>query len=834
MDMEQTSGSTTPFASADAERLDGAAFGDVLRHLRLRAGLTQEELAERAGLSARGISDLERGVRRSPHAATVDALADALELSADERESFHRLARRRLSHGSPAPDNLPTPLTSFVGREQEMACLRHDLLDDDIRLVTLTGVAGAGKSRLALEVAGRVRDWFGDGVCHVNLSAVASPTEVPSAIVRALSDRDGTPYLSTDNLAGQLRSKRMLLVLDNAEHLTAAAPEIADLLRSCPGLKVLVTSRVPLRLAVERIHEVPPLSLPDPAAGTCGTAPCDAARSEAVRLFRERASALGGGVDVAAGNEDVVAGICSRLDGLPLAIELAAARIRVLSPQEILARLERPLDVLGSGTRETPPRQRTLRSTLEWSEALLGERERRLFARLAVFSDGWDLEAVESVCTDDADTAADVMERLSTLVDSSLLTSRVDERSGRMRFGMLATVRAFALDRLREDAQEEHRTRRRHALHYLQLAEQAASGILGEDEGRWYRQLEIEHANIRTALEWARESGETAIGLRLAVATWRSWEARAQLEGGLAWLRTFLAADPEDAAPVLRAGACYAAGMLACALGRYDEAERYLEACLDHHRTDENEAGIGVASNGLGVVAMREGHYDRAEELFRSSIDIARSLGDEQALAIRLGNLGIAALYRGHLEEARRIFSENLTRCRGLGLAQEVAESLNFLGFAALYRHNHAEAIGIFAESLEAARESGDHVCAIESERGLGCALLLGGHLDEAEQHLARALSSANDAGDLRRVARALDAHGCLAWERDDRARAIGLWRAAESARTQAGVVEHPAERKFLDRWRSRMYEPDVGELRPSTPPLTVDEAVVLARSTDG
>ncbi len=801
--MDGTSGSQSSIRRIDATATDSVAFSDLLRRLRLRSGFTQADLAERAGLSERGISDLERGVRRSPHKTTLELLAGALTLSAAERASLFRAARPRQRPHLALRDDLPAPLTSFVGRRRERDVLGQQVLSDDTRLLILTGAAGVGKTRLAIEIAREIRDRFEDGACFVGLASVASADGVRDAVFRAVDGRDGGGRPAPGDPIAHLRHRHMLLILDNFEHVTDAVPVIGDLLTECPGLKIVVTSRVAPRLPGERIHEVSPLSLPDggplPARDRI-----DASRSsEAVQLFVQRASAHSSQFALTEQNVDAIAGICCRLDGLPLAIELAAARIRVLSPQEILANLQQPLDVLGGEQWKTSSTRHTLRETLAWSDNLLGEGERMLFARLAVFAGNCDLEAIEAVCATDGGAACDVIEQLSVLVDSSLVRSREDARTGRRRFGMLNTVRAYALERLRDDPGELERIRRRHAVYYLSLAERAASELLGPDQGDWYGVLELEHPNLREALTWAREQRQADTGLRLAAALWRSWEARGQAEEGLAWFETFLPMA-DDVSEQVRAEALNGAALLACARGRYAAAEAFLEEGLRLSEAVGDRDGLARACNSFGVVAMRRGDYARAEALQERSLALTSERGDVHRYAIVAGNLGITRMYQGNLAGSERILRDNLRRSRELGLAQEVADTLTFLGFAALYGGNFAEAHDLMIEGRDVARESGNVVCTIESTRGAGCALLAMGRADEAGDVLSEALELASRGGDVRRVVRVLDAYGCVLAERGHSERAARLWSAAGQARGELGIVEHPVERDFHDAWRSQ------------------------------
>ena len=805
-----------------------ATFAALLKHHRRDAGLTQEELAERAGLSARAISDLERGVKRTPRRDTLSLLINALELSEAEREQFQRAVgsrAKRASKSAAAPSNVPARLTSFVGRQREMAGLRDRLLSDELRLLTLTGPAGAGKSSLAQEVAGAARDGFADGVCLVELASVSTATEVRPAILRALSERDGISYtLATDPLR-YLRPKRLLLVLDNFEHVATAAPLVSELLSTCPGLTVLVTSRVTLRLSGEHAHVVEPLSLPDICVEPQPERLLRA--SEAVELFVQRARAASADFELQETNAPAVAEICRRLDGLPLAIELAAARVRVLSLDELLSRLDSPLELLTGGPRDAPARQRTLRNTLEWSYQLLGERERRLFARLALCASGCDLAAAAALDEPEAeDGTGAVVERLAALVDGSLLRSWED-LSGQSRFGMLDTMHVYALEQLEQSGQMET-ARGLHATHYLRLAERASPELMGMEQSGWYRKLEIEDANFLAALEWAQRKNDAVLGLRLSSALWRSWEARGRLDTGLRWLTTFLNMDAAVSTQ-LRAEALDGAGMLACATGSYTQADDFLKECLELRQATADEIGIQRTYSNLGVVAMRRGDYAEAERCYARCLTLMRRAGDERGMALGYGNLGVTKLFAGDYVAARRILAENVRRSLGLGMAQEVADSLNHLGWTALNQGELTEAHELFKASLEAAQESGNRVCAIESKRGLGSVLVARGRVKNATRLLREALQEASQSGDIRRIIRALDAYGCAASELGQQARATRLWAAAEHARAELGVIEHVSERAFHEQWRSRAPATDASTLTEEQQVMTLDAAVAYA-----
>jgi predicted ATPase/DNA-binding XRE family transcriptional regulator len=572
------------------------SFGDLLRRYRVAARLTQEELAERARVSPRAISDLERGERSRPWRDTVQRLAAALQLQSAEGEQLEAAARRAspsslrvvgrgVRDGAPAPGlNLPVPLTSFVGRERELADIARLLTQT--RLLTLTGTGGCGKTRLALRVAAEVVTSLSDGLCFVALAPIRDPDLVPSAICQALAVEDFGNRRPIDVLKDHLRAKHLLLVLDNFEQVLAAAPAVADLLAACSLLRALVTSRAALHVSGEHQWPVPSLALPDrrhlPESGAL-------ARYDAVALFIERAVAVRSDFVITDENAAVVAETCRRLEGLPLAIELAAARSKILPPPALLARLSRPagpLNTLTGGPRDLPARQQALCRTIDWSHDLLDATEQALFRRLAVFVGGCTLEAAAAVCgngtaggdshrADDSPASgrpaldrgsdevhAAVLDTLASLVDKSLLRSQ-EQGSGEPRFDMLETIREYGQEKLAE-SREGDAIRERHARYYLSLIEVSCTpSVWFVPRSDFDPIAEAEWENFRAALRWFADGGDPEMGLRLAVRLSRLWHWRGPAAEGRAWLARFLA-HPRVAAPSsLRAAGLLCATFLA-------------------------------------------------------------------------------------------------------------------------------------------------------------------------------------------------------------------------------------------------------------------------------
>lgn len=528
---------------------------------------------------------------------------------------------------SARPNNLPLQLTSFVGRREEIDRVKEFMAAS--RLLTLSGPGGTGKTRLSLAAASEMLGDFADGVFFVPLAPITDPTLLHSTIGVALGIADGGRESIKQTLETNLQDKELLLVLDNFEQLVSGAPLLSEILTKAPGVKILVSSRAVLRLAGEQEYPVPPLALPNPDKLPSLEA---LTQYESVALFIQRGKSVKPGFNVTNQNAPAVAEICARLDGLPLAIELAAARLKVLTPQAILQRLASRLGLLTGGSSDLPARQQTLRNAIAWSYDLLDSSEQALFRRLSLFVGGWIFEDAETVCNPAAELGVDTIDALSSLVDKSLVRQDED-RHGDSRFIMLETIREFGLERFLEEESDADILRRRHAQSFMRLAEESAPNYFGPDNARWLNRMEDEHDNLRATLNWAREKDEAAVGLQTAAAMWRYWHLRGRLQEGRRWMDVLLALPSAAKRDLPRARGLNACGSLAYWQGDFATARRCYEESLALHREIDDLPGAGEALYNLAYVAAIEGDFDASRTFYKESEGIYRGLGNEGAVA---------------------------------------------------------------------------------------------------------------------------------------------------------------------------------------------------------
>jgi predicted ATPase/class 3 adenylate cyclase/DNA-binding CsgD family transcriptional regulator len=685
---------------------------------------------------------------------------DALDLPSDFRP---------LRTLTAIPNNLPIQATAFIGREQQLQAVRETVLRPDTRLLTLTGPGGTGKTRLGLQVAGDLLDAFADGVYLVPLAPVTAPDLVASSIAQALDVREASGRAMVTALTDVLRQKRLLLVLDNFEQILDAAPLVSELLGAAPGLKVIVTSRSPLRIYGEREYPVPPLALPDHRATLTAA---HLAQFEAIRLFEDRAQSARPDFAVDDTNAATIAEICHRLDGLPLAIELAAARVRVLPPSALLQRMARRLPLLTGGARDLPARQRTLRDAIAWSYDLLEPDERALFRRLAVFR-GCTLDAAEEVCVGEAPRAGatsvalpplgiDVLDGIQSLVEKSLL--RQDRMpDGQPWYQMLETVREYALECL-DQSGEAAAAHRRQALAGLKLAEGSEDGVYGPDQATWLAQLEREHANLRAALDWCQERGYAEPALRLAVALWWFWSISGKVKEGRERLESLLARFPlkpgaSNTRVALSARAHVGAGMLASIQGDHVAARGLQEAGLALRRTMPDLMGLFSALESVGTAACLQGDYTAARRHFEEALDVARRLGDRTSYANVMTLLGNVSYELGDLDVARAYYDEGLA-----AFSESEFESYRSLNAAMLAVATVALEQGHFQDAQRLA-----HNAVAGSEKVnqthlrafalavLGAVALARGDLGTTREHLAEGIRICQQVGNVAAVAQILE-----------------------------------------------------------------------------
>ena len=769
-------------------------------------------------------------------------LRSSLELSLPRRSISKAVTARdwdqqrqtveNLAAVSAAPDNLhnlPGQLTPFIGRREEVSDLQQLLRREDVRLLTLTGPGGTGKTRLSLQVAMGSLDAFTDGVFFIELASISNPKLAVSATALTLGIKETGDTPLIESLKDSLRDKQMLMLFDNFEQVLATAPLISELLTACPKLKALVTSRAALRVQGEREFPVQPLALPRPS----DLASPDALSTYAsVELFVKRAQAVKPSFALTAENARAVADLCIRLDGLPLAIELAAARIKLLSPQAMLVRLEHRLKLLTGGARDLPDRQQTMRGAIAWGYDLLGEEEKIFFRRLAIFAGGFTLDAAEALLRNKDEQYVDVLDRIEALLDNSLLQQR-DQADGEPRFTMLETIREYGLEQL-DVSGEASLIGRQHAHYFLALAERAELELSGSNQETWLAQLETEHDNLRVALHWTKESKQAEIGLRLAGALWRFWLVRGHLSEGRERLADILTAAEDSSSTAALAKVLTGAGTLAHNQGDYTAARSWYEQSLTVWEKVNDKAGVADALNNLGWVAWRQSDYVAARALSEKSLALHQELNDKKGVALSLNNLGWVAHFQGDYAEARSFHERNLILRQELGDKRGIAFSLNSLGWAVYKQGDNEQAKTLLMKGIGLLREVGDKqliafastvlsdVVQNQGDRLRALALLdeslaifrqLGdkwgiafalrilanvlreqGDYDQAESVLTESLTLCEQTGERHGFIESLNGLAEIAMAQGQPVRATQLYGAAETRRESIGVRLSPLE----------------------------------------
>ena len=758
-----------------------SSFGDRVRRLRESAWLTQAELAERAGVSERTISDLERGLRSSVYPSTARALAEALGIHRGELLEFVRTARPTRRHAAVQGSitaAIPQPMTGMLGRDEELAAVRDLLRRPEVRLATILGPGGIGKTRLALELARSEDAAFGNAIHFVDLAPVDDPAHVRDAIGTAL----GVQPDSVDVMAAirsRLSSGQALLVLDTFEHLARAAPIIVDLLAMCPTLTVVVTSRSPLRLRGEHQVELGPLSIDGAGA--------------ALDLFLQRARAARpqlAGADAMG----FIREICVALDGVPLAIELAAARVRHTSLRDLAAQLKSPLAALVDGPLDLPARQQTMRGAIAWSYRLLDSEGLRLFRSLCVFRGGWSRSDIDAIARPKG-TARRGLDPLSALVDAHLVIHELTE-TGESRYRMLDVIREYALEQA-TGARELNTLRARHARHFTEVAERAETGLRGPEQRRWYSALLVDEPNFRAALRWALEKGEGELALRLAGSLWMFWRWAGLFAEGRKWLEAAVNAGVESA-PVVRLQGMWGAGWLA-----YHQAE-----------------------------------YRRTAEIGREMLELVESSGFQRPAEMwvwrrnALTVVGIAALADGDAAAATSALEEANRLAERVGPGWHSATSLLNLGTALLYAGRPDDAADLLEHAVAGYESLGDRHFLARALIELGYAALVSSRRPAAESAITRAMQIAAVSQDGWALAEGLEAVATLRSEADPESASV-LAGAAQAVRERISMRPHPPDRsinqRFLDRARGRLGDERHRTAIRAGRNLTASEATDLA-----
>ncbi|MGH3147749.1 MAG: ATP-binding protein [Rubrobacter sp.] len=784
---------------------ENGTFGGMLKRLREAAGLTQEELALRAGMTAKGVSALERGERKRPYPHTVRSISEALGLPEEARVTLFAAVPRRnakepdpTASVAPEPDvagsGLPAPTTPLVGREKELVEVTDLLGRPGTRLLTLTGVGGTGKTRLALEAARwakqRVEQTFPDGVAFAALASLGDAALVASTISQALGLQETAARSPLDAVREHLRERRMLLVLDNFEHVAGAAPDAVALIEGCPDLTVLVTSRAPLRVRGEQEYPVQPLALP---ASTVSSSPGDVLDSPSGRLFVERARAASPSFEVTEENARAVAAICWRLDGIPLALELAAAKARHLDPAALLGRLDRALS--RGWARDLPERQQTMRAALDWSHDLLSDEEKVLFRRLSVFAGGFTLEAAEEVGANGEDGADDVVDLLGRLVEQSLVLAETP--AGEMRYRMLEPVRQYALEELKESG-EADQVLGRHAGHYLALAELAGPQIKGWDQGEWLDRLETESDNLRAAISRSAEAGDIETASRI----------------------------------------CWSIGMYWVMRARHSEGLRLMEQVLAH--AEDMPAGQRVRILWpMTVCIYGSRDNERLMVLSEEAVALARQAGDAHAEANMLGMAGFAALQLGDLDRAAGLLEESLALCRERELDWEAAQILTHLAVPPMRRGEYERAAGYAREALVITERIGDRLAGNIAIQMLAQAAWAAGDGEGATRYFRHSLELAYELADRVNSAYCLRALATVEETRDEPRHTARMLGAAEALLEAAGVPTYAMSDHEFHLDAEKAVREELGQeawltARDEGREMTFDQAVAYALEVDG
>jgi predicted ATPase/DNA-binding XRE family transcriptional regulator len=788
-------------------RVEGnASFGYWLRRRRKAFDLTQEDLAERVGCSLVMIRKIESDARR-PSRQIAEILAEQLLIPVEERPVFIQAARAEglveriqspvdqpilaVSEATPEQSatsySLPLPLTPLIGRARQLEQLRDLLGSSEVRLVTVSGPGGIGKTRFALEIAAQMRSHFRDGVCFVPLAALSDSALVGSTIAQALGVHEEGSQSIEAQLGQFLATRELFLVLDNFEQIMQASTLVSTLLQSAPKLKVMVTSREVLHIRGEHELPLPTLDLPKLHQHLDVD---EVAQHSAIELFVARAQAIKSSFQLNRSNVAAVASICARLDGLPLALELVAARIKLLSPQSLAERLTERLPLLTGGARDLPERHQTLRNAIEWSYNLLTPEEQQLFAELSIFVGGCSLEALEAVCQSGSHQLLDL---LGSLVNKSLVR-QVELPDGDIRFFMLETIREYGWSHASMSEELENLIGR-YTSYYLDLAEEAEPQLTGPEQDFWFDRLESEHDNLRSALALQLDRKQGSEAARMAAALWRFWYVRNHLSEGRQWFSRILQAGENEIEAGALARALIGNGVLAWMQSDYTNARSAFEASLPLLQQVNDQQGTANALNNLGGIASEQGDYSHASQLYEESLVLRRQLGDQRGIANALNNLAIVAIEQGDYSQARQLHEESLVLRRQLSDQWGIAHSLNNLAMVAIEQGDYPTAQQLQEEALQLARELGDQRGVATSLSNLGEITLLLGDLERPASFFSESIALFEQLSDQRGIAECLERVSVLAVQGQHWQQALRFYGAAQALRETIGVPLTPTDR---------------------------------------